>query len=233
LTKALPGGPRVSFVDASQDGTRPAALGRHRRRSRPLLSVRQGRQTPGRGHARAAGPGRLQALPVKAVTYKAADGTDIPAYLTLPPGSDGKNIPAIVMPHGGPESRDEWGFDWLAQYFAHQGYAVLQPNFRGSSGYGEAWFQKNGYQSWRTAVGDVNDGGRWLNAQGIAAPGKLAIVGWSYGGYAALQSSVLDPISSRLWWRSRRSPTSRPCATRRGSSPTTRSSTPSSAAALT
>lgn len=130
---------------------------------------------------------------VKAITYPAADGTQIPGYLTLPPGSDGKNLPAIVMPHGGPSARDEWGFDWLAQYFAQRGFAVLQPNYRGSSGYGAEWFQKNGFQSWRTAIGDVNDGGRWLEKQGIAASGKLAIVGWSYGGYAALQSSVLDP----------------------------------------
>lgn len=134
----------------------------------------------------------LKLATVKAVTYPAADGAQIPAYLTLPAGSDGRNLPAIVMPHGGPSARDEWGFDWLAQFFAHQGYAVLQPNYRGSSGYGADWFQKNGFQSWRTAIGDVNDGGRWLQKEGIAAPGKLAIVGWSYGGYAALQSAVLD-----------------------------------------
>lgn len=97
------------------------------------------------------------------------------------------------MPHGGPSARDEWGFDWLSQYFAARGFAVLQPNFRGSAGYGSAWFQKNGFQSWKTAIGDVNAAGRWLETQGIAAPGKLAIVGWSYGGYAALQSAVLDP----------------------------------------
>jgi dienelactone hydrolase len=129
---------------------------------------------------------------MRAISYPAADGTMIPGYLTLPPGSDGKNLPAIVMPHGGPGARDEWGFDWLSQFFVARGFAVLQPNFRGSSGYGVAWFQKNGMQSWRTAVGDVNDAGRWLQSQGIAASGKLAIVGWSYGGYAALQSSVLD-----------------------------------------
>jgi dipeptidyl aminopeptidase/acylaminoacyl peptidase len=97
------------------------------------------------------------------------------------------------MPHGGPGARDEWGFDWLAQYFAARGFAVLQPNFRGSSGYGSAWYQKNGFQSWRVAIGDVNDAGRWLVGEGIANPSKLGIVGWSYGGYAALQSSVLDP----------------------------------------
>lgn len=130
---------------------------------------------------------------MRAVEYPAADGTMVPAYLTLPAGSDGKGLPAIVMPHGGPHSRDEWGFDWLSQYFAAKGYAVLQPNFRGSAGMGTAWFEKNGWQSWETAVGDVNSAGRWLQDQGIAAAGKLAIVGWSYGGYAALQSQVLDP----------------------------------------
>ncbi|NYT40876.1 S9 family peptidase [Sphingomonas sp. R-74633] len=130
---------------------------------------------------------------VKAIKYKAADGTEVPAYLTLPPGSDGKNLPAIVMPHGGPSARDEWGFDWLSQFFAARGYAVIQPNYRGSSGYGEKWFKGNGFRSWKAAMGDVNDAGRWLIAQGITSPDKLAIVGWSYGGYAALQSSMLDP----------------------------------------
>ena len=97
------------------------------------------------------------------------------------------------MPHGGPWARDEWGFDWLVQFFANRGYAVLQPNFRGSAGYGEKWFERNGFQSWRTAIGDVDDGARWLVSQGIADQGKLAIVGWSYGGYAALQGAVVDP----------------------------------------
>lgn len=131
--------------------------------------------------------------PVKSVSVKAADGTMIPGYLTLPVGSSGKGLPAIVMPHGGPSARDEWGFDWLAQYYAQKGFAVLQPNYRGSSGYGDDWYQSNGFQSWKAAISDVNDSGRWLVSEGIAAPDKLAIVGWSYGGYAALQSAVLDP----------------------------------------
>lgn len=136
--------------------------------------------------------GKLTLSPVQAVRYPAADGTPIPGYLTLPPGAtSARGLPAIVMPHGGPGARDEWGFDWLSQFYANRGYAVLQPNFRGSSGYGDAWFQKNGFQSWRTAVGDVNDGGKWLIAQGVD-PAKLAIIGWSYGGYAALQSAALD-----------------------------------------
>jgi dipeptidyl aminopeptidase/acylaminoacyl peptidase len=131
--------------------------------------------------------------PMRPITFPAADGTQIPAYLTLPPGSDGQGLPAIVMPHGGPGSRDEWGFVWLVQFYAARGFAVIQPNYRGSAGYGASWYRENGFQSWRTAIGDVNDAGRYLLAEGIAAPGKLAIVGWSYGGYAALQSSVLDP----------------------------------------
>lgn len=131
--------------------------------------------------------------PVKAIKYPAADGTIVPGYLTLPPGrADAKGLPAIVMPHGGPSARDEWGFDWMAQYFAQRGFAVVQPNFRGSSGYGDSWYQNNGFQSWKTAVGDVADAGRWIVAEG-ADPAKLSIVGWSYGGYAALQSGVIAP----------------------------------------
>ena len=193
LSKAIPGLPLVSFVDASADESK-------------LLLFAGSDVDPGRYYlfdkaTRNLGellPARPQLAgvtlaTVKPVTFPAADGTQIPGYLTLPPGSDGKNLPAIVMPHGGPGSRDEWGFDWLSQYFANRGYAVLQPNFRGSTGYGSAWFQENGFKSWRTAIGDVNDGGRWLVQQGIANPGRLGIVGWSYGGYAALQSAVVDP----------------------------------------
>jgi dipeptidyl aminopeptidase/acylaminoacyl peptidase len=193
LAKALPGAPLVHFAGATLDeqkllvwaggDTDPGhyyLLDRKTKQMQRLLSTRPQLD-------------ELPLSPVKAVTYKAADGTDIPAYLTLPPGSNGKGLPAIVMPHGGPSARDEWGFDWMAQYFANRGFAVLQPNFRGSSGYGDSWFQNNGFRSWRTAVGDVADAGRWLIAQGIAEPKKLAIVGWSYGGYAALQSAATTP----------------------------------------
>jgi dipeptidyl aminopeptidase/acylaminoacyl peptidase len=132
--------------------------------------------------------------PMKPVSYPAADGTQIPGYITLPPGmTEAKNLPAIVMPHGGPGARDEWGFDWLTQFYAQRGFVVLQPNFRGSAGFGDAWYANNGIRGWKTSIGDVCDAGRWLVSQGIADPAKLAIVGWSYGGYAALQSNVLDP----------------------------------------
>jgi len=193
LSKAMPGLPLVSFIDASAD-------------ENILLLFAGSDVDPGRYYlfdkttrklsevlpARASLAGMTLAT-VKPVSFPAADGTQIPGYLTLPPGSDGKNLPAIVMPHGGPGDRDEWGFDWLAQYFANRGYAVLQPNFRGSTGYGSAWFQQNGFKSWKIAIGDVNDGGRWLVKQGIADSARLGIVGWSYGGYAALQSAVVDP----------------------------------------
>lgn len=136
---------------------------------------------------------KVKMAPMRAITYPAADGTMVPAYLTLPPDGRTKGLSALVMPHGGPSSRDTWNFDWLVQYFASQGYAVLQPNFRGSAGYGDAWFQQNGFVSWKTAIGDVNDAGRWLVREGIADPSKLGIFGWSYGGYAALQSGVVAP----------------------------------------
>jgi dipeptidyl aminopeptidase/acylaminoacyl peptidase len=131
---------------------------------------------------------------VRPISYPAADGTMIPGYLTLPPGKeDSKGLPAIVLPHGGPSARDYWGFDWLSQFFAARGFAVLQPNFRGSAGYGDAWLREQGFKSWRIAIGDVLDAGHWLVAQGIADPAKLSVVGWSYGGYAALQSAVTEP----------------------------------------
>ena len=193
LTKALPGNPNIDFIDASQDESK-------------LLLLAWGDTNPGMVYLLDKASMRVEELlPVRAelegltlakvtpITFEAADRTKIPAYLTLPPGSTGKGLPAIVMPHGGPSARDEWGFDWMAQYFAARGYAVLQPNFRGSAGYGSHWYQQNGFKSWRIAISDVNDAGRWLVKQGIAAPDKLGIVGWSYGGYAALQSQVLDP----------------------------------------
>ena len=193
LKKALLDQPNVDFYDSSADESK-------------LLLLASSDTQPGQFYLYDKDSHHLEALlqvrpqlneirmgAMQPMTFPAADGTRIPGYLTLPPGGTGKNLPAIVMPHGGPGSRDEWGFDWLVQFFAVRGYAVLQPNYRGSTGYGADWYKRNGFQSWRTAIGDVNDAGRWLQAQGIAAPGKLAIFGWSYGGYAALQSPMLDP----------------------------------------
>ncbi len=131
--------------------------------------------------------------PMKSVTYKAADGTSVPAYLTLPVGKPAKGLPAIVFPHGGPSARDEWGFDWMAQFFAARGYAVIQPNYRGSAGYGDQWLNDNGFKGWKTSIGDVNAAARYLAVEGIADANRIAIVGWSYGGYAALQAAGTEP----------------------------------------
>ncbi|CAN5344765.1 S9 family peptidase [soil metagenome] len=193
VRKALPRLPMVSILDSSADETKHLIYGASDvDAGRYFLFDTAARKLSPIGQARPDLSGVVLGT-VKPITYKAADCTLIPAYLTLPPVGAGKGLPAIVMPHGGPASRDRWGFDWLAQFFVNRGYAVLQPNYRGSSGYGQEWFRDNGWKSWKVAIGDVNDAGRWLVAQGIADPAKLAIVGWSYGGYAALQSNVLDP----------------------------------------
>ena len=127
------------------------------------------------------------------IVYKAADGLDIHGYLTLPPFRNPKNLPLIVLPHGGPQSRDYVSFDWQAQTFASRGYAVLQPNFRGSEGYGDAFIDA-GHGEWgRKMQTDLSDGVRWLASQGTIDPKRVAIFGASYGGYAALAGATLDP----------------------------------------
>ena len=130
---------------------------------------------------------------MKPYPYKARDGLDIPAYLTLPPGKLPKNLPTVILPHGGPVARDQLGFDWMAAFFANRGYAVLQPNFRGSFGYG-AKFQEAGYGEWGLKMqDDVTDGVKKLVADGIADPKRICIVGASYGGYAALAGAASTP----------------------------------------
>ena len=129
----------------------------------------------------------------KPITYKAADGLDIHGYLTLPVGKPAKNLPLIVLPHGGPEVRDYGGFDWQSQALASLGYCVLQPNYRGSDGYGTAFIRAGDGQWGRKALTDLSDGVRHLVAQGIADAKRVAIFGASYGGYAALAGATLDP----------------------------------------
>ncbi|HEY1707358.1 MAG TPA: alpha/beta fold hydrolase [Rhizomicrobium sp.] len=130
---------------------------------------------------------------MKSFSYKARDGRDIPAYLTLPPGRQPKNLPLVVFPHGGPQSRDVRGFDWWAQFMANRGYAVFQPNYRGSSGYGSA-FREAGYHQWGLKMqDDITDGVHKLIADGTVDAKRICIVGASYGGYAALAGAAFTP----------------------------------------
>jgi dipeptidyl aminopeptidase/acylaminoacyl peptidase len=125
--------------------------------------------------------------------YSARDGLHIPAYLTVPPGQTAKNLPLVVMPHGGPDARDDMRFDFLRQFLANRGYAVLQPNFRGSSGYGYP-FTKAGLHQWGLKMqDDISDGVKKAIADGIADSKRVCIFGASYGGYAALAGATLTP----------------------------------------
>ncbi|WP_055025982.1 S9 family peptidase [Shewanella sp. P1-14-1] len=127
------------------------------------------------------------------ISYEAKDGLEIPAYLTLPKGIEAKKLPTIIFPHGGPHSYVSDSFDYWTQFFANRGYAVLQMNFRGSTGLGYE-FKKAGMQGWGKAMqGDVDQGTRYLINQGIADPDKICIVGGSYGGYAAMMGAAMNP----------------------------------------
>lgn len=132
------------------------------------------------------------------IALKARDGTPLHGYLTLPPGSNGKGLPLVVNPHGGPlYVRHDWSYDRDAQLLASRGYAVLQVNFRGSSGYGSA-FIKAGRKAWATTmIDDITDATRWVIEQGYADPKRVCIYGASYGGYAALMSAVREPALYR------------------------------------
>jgi dipeptidyl aminopeptidase/acylaminoacyl peptidase len=131
--------------------------------------------------------------PVQEFHYEARDKYALMAYLTLPPDSAGKNLPTVILPHGGPEARDDSGFDWLAQFLASRGYAVLQPQYRGSSGFGRAHADAGRHQWGLRMQDDVTDGVRAIIDKGIADPERICIVGWSYGGYAALAGAAFTP----------------------------------------
>ncbi len=128
------------------------------------------------------------------VRYKARDGLMIPALLTLPPGGKRKNLPLVVLVHGGPYVRgDSWGWDPEAHFLSSRGYAVLQPEFRGSTGFGSAHFRA-GWKQWGLGMqNDIADGAKWAIAEGIVDAKRICIAGASYGGYAALMGVVNDP----------------------------------------
>src|SRR5690606_8838527 len=130
---------------------------------------------------------------MKPVSFQARDGLTIHGYLTLPPKVEARKLPVVVYPHGGPWARDVWGFDPSAQWLANRGYAVLQPNFRGSTGYGKQFLNAAAREWGGKMQQDITDGTRWLVDQGIADPDRICIMGGSYGGYATLMGLASEP----------------------------------------
>jgi dipeptidyl aminopeptidase/acylaminoacyl peptidase len=131
--------------------------------------------------------------PMKPIVYRSRDGLTIHGYLTLPVGKEPKNLPLIVNPHGGPWARDVWRFNSEVQFLANRGYAVLQMNFRGSTGYGRKFWEASFKQWGRTMQNDITDGVEQMKRQGIADPTRIAIYGVSYGGYAVLSGVTTTP----------------------------------------
>lgn len=132
--------------------------------------------------------------PMTPVSYKSSDGLTIPGYLTIPQGTNGKNLPVVVLVHGGPKGpRDFWGYNAEAQFLANRGYAVLQPNFRASGGYGKAFMNAGDLQWGKLMQDDITWGVKYLIEQGIADPKRVAIMGGSYGGYATLAGLAFTP----------------------------------------
>lgn len=130
---------------------------------------------------------------MKPIKYKSRDGLTIHGYLTLPRGSDGKNLPVVVHPHGGPWARDVWGFRPDVQFLANRGYAVLQMNFRGSTGYGKKFWSAS-FKKWgKEMQNDITDGVDYLVNEGVANKNKICIYGGSYGGYAVLAGLAFTP----------------------------------------
>jgi dipeptidyl aminopeptidase/acylaminoacyl peptidase len=127
------------------------------------------------------------------IVYKSRDGLDIHGYLTLPLGVEAKNLPVVVNPHGGPWARDGWYYNNEAQFLANRGYAVLQMNFRGSTGYGRKFWESSFKQWGRKMQDDITDGVEWIKKEGIADPKRIAIYGGSYGGYATLAGVAFTP----------------------------------------
>jgi dipeptidyl aminopeptidase/acylaminoacyl peptidase len=131
--------------------------------------------------------------PKKPISYPSADGLVIPAYLTLPVGVAPKNLPLVAFPHGGPWGRDFWGYNPIAQFLANRGYAVLQPNFRASTGYGKKFLNAGNNEWGQKMQDDITYGVRYLVSQGIVDPKRVGIMGGSYGGYATLAGLAFTP----------------------------------------
>jgi dipeptidyl aminopeptidase/acylaminoacyl peptidase len=192
LAKAFPGR-RISMIDQSADGNR--VIVEVDSPSHPttfyLVDFTSGKADIAGEEYPALNGAALGE--VREVDYTARDGARIPAYLTLPPGSDGKMLPLVVLPHGGPAARDYLVFNWWPQFLATRGYAVLQPQFRGSSGFGSAHLGAGSGQWGGLMQDDVTDGVKEMIRTGVADPARICIAGASYGGYSALAGATFTP----------------------------------------
>lgn len=191
---------RQAQIDAVLPGRANRMIGASADRSRSLIFSESagdpgayyvyggGRATLVAAVSPALGGGRASEM--RTVRYRARDGLEISGYLTLPAGRAAHGLPLIVMPHGGPFARDDWGYDPWVQYLADRGYAVLQPNYRGSTGFGRAFVARGDGEWGRGMQDDVDDGVDWLAARGVVDAGRVCIMGASYGGYAAMWAAT-------------------------------------------
>jgi dipeptidyl aminopeptidase/acylaminoacyl peptidase len=189
---------RTTVVDSAANGRRLLVFAAGGNRPGSYFVLTRGKNESSLGPLGAIRPDIPDAAlaPVTPITYQARDGLTIHGYVTLPHGrslNDTQPIPFVVLPHGGPSTRDVLGFDYLAQMIASRGYGVFQPNYRGSRGYGGD-FEKAGFAQWGLRMqDDVTDGTHWLIDRRLANPKRICIVGWSYGGYAALMGAIKTP----------------------------------------
>jgi Dipeptidyl aminopeptidases/acylaminoacyl-peptidases len=171
------------FIVATYSDVDPGTVWLYDRKTKDLSSLYQVREKIDRNAL----------SPMKSVTYKSSDGLEVPAYLTLPKGVEPKNLPVVIFPHGGPWGRDSWGYSSFAQFLANRGYAVLQPNFRASTGYGKKFLNAGNNEWGQKMQDDLTWGVKYLIAQGIADPKRVGIMGGSYGGYATLAGVAFTP----------------------------------------
>ncbi len=192
LQKQLPGA-RIGFGSRTADETRwIISASRDTEPGETYLFDRRTRRIALQYRIREKLP-REALAPMKPIRYRSSDGLEIPAFLTLPKGVKPKNLPLVVFPHGGPWARDVWGYNTFHQFLANRGYAVLSPNFRGSTGYGERFLNAGNRQWGEKMQDDITWGVRHLVGQGIADPKRIAIMGASYGGYATLAGVAFTP----------------------------------------
>jgi len=173
----------TKFIVSSNSDVDPGTVWIFDRNSKSLTKLYQSREKLP----------RASLSPMEAIRYKSSDGLEIPAYLTVPKGLGEKNLPLLVIPHGGPWGRDSWGYNPWAQFWANRGYAVLEPNFRASTGYGKKFLDAGNLQWGDKMQDDITWGVKYLVEQGIVDPKRVGIMGGSYGGYATLAGVTYTP----------------------------------------